>query len=300
MKSKSKSKSNAEKKVQHIFTQQEISIQRKILKVKAYTPICKPLNGNVSGSSISHLLKLWNFPYQYKDKKQIKEATATAYLIKGLRGTIRHRVMAQCNERGLEVCHTSDKETDKKGNRFLPEGFHLIGNCVENGECIVHSIFGSRGHRSKIRVSSLPIAYITQKTYKTDYKIQNVRISTENRVNLSYDGKSIQDFGERYFTGDFEFEIDVTECNPSELGLLVEAVMYLQKLGRGYNSGYAEIIVKSFGLVARSISRKPKWLTTNEFTIEEEVIEEPIPKEVIQALEEWQIFLEKATMDSSN
>ena len=300
MKSKSKSKSNTEKKVQHIFTQQEISIQRKILKVNAYTPICKPLNGNVSGSSISHLLKLWNFPYQYKDKRQIKEATATAYHIKGLRGTIRHRVMAQCKERGLEVCHTSDKETDKKGNRFLPEGFHLIGSCVENGECIVHSIFGSRGHRSKIRVSSLPIAHITQTTYKTDYKVQIVRISTENRVNLSYDGKSIQDFGERYFTGDFEFEIDVTECNPSELGLLVEAVMYLQKLGRGYNSGYAEIIVKSFGLVKRSISRTPKWLTTNEFAIEEKVIEEPTPKEVVQALEEWQGFLETAAMESPN
>lgn len=127
-----------------------------------------------------------------------------------------------------------------------------------------------------------------------------MRISTENRVNLGYDGKSIQDFGERYFTGDFEFEIDVTECNPSELGLIVEAVIYLQKLGRGYNSGYAEIIVKSFGLVDRSISRTPKWLTTNEFTIEEKVIEEPIPREVIQALEEWQKFLEKVSIESSN
>ncbi len=76
--------------------------------------------------------------------------------------------------------------------------------------------------------------------------------------------------------------------------------MYLQKLGRGYNSGYAEIIVKSFGLVKRGISRKPKWLTTNEFTIEENVIEEPIPKEVVHALEEWKKFLDKVSIESSN
>lgn len=298
MTSKKKTKLNAEKKIQHIFTKQEIAIKHKILKIKAYTPICKPLNGNIPGSSNSHLLKLWTFPYRYKSGKEIKETTATAYLIKGLRGTLRHRVMAQCKERGLEVCHTSEKATDKKGNSLLPEGFHLLGSCIDNGECIIHSIFGSMRHKSKIRVSALPIANISHKTFKTDYKVQNVQIATEKRVNLSYDGKSIQDFGERYFAGDFEFEIDVTECNPSELGLLVESVMYLQKLGRGYNSGYAEIIVKSFGLVERSIRRTPKWLTTNEFTIEEKVIEDPIPKEVVHALEEWQNFLEKATMEA--
>ena len=76
--------------------------------------------------------------------------------------------------------------------------------------------------------------------------------------------------------------------------------MYLQKLGGGYNSGYAEIIVKNFELVERSVSRKPKWLTTNEFAIEEEVIEEPIPKEVTHALEKWQRFLAEPTVDSSN
>lgn len=284
----SKSKKTNQKKVRN----PQISIRRKILKVKAYTPICKPLNGNIPGSSNSYLLKLWTFPYQYKSGKEIKETTATAYLIKGLRGTIRHRVMAQCKERGLEVCHTSDKETDKKGNSLLPDGFHLLGSCVENGECIVHSIFGSMRHRSKIRVSSLPIANISHKTFETDYKVQNVQIATENRVNLSYEGKSIQDFGERYFAGDFEFEIDVTECDPSELGLLIESVMYLQKLGRGYNSGYAEIIVKSMTLVDRSIRRQPKWLTTNEFVIEEQVTEKRLPKKVIHALEEWQNFLE--------
>jgi hypothetical protein len=271
--------------------EQQISIQRKILRVTVYTPICKPLNGSLPGSSNSHLLKLWTFPYQYKNGKEVKETTATAYLPKGIRGAIRHQAMTRCKIRGLEVCHTSDKEKDKKGNSLLPEGFHLLGSCIDNGECIIHSIFGSKGHRSKIRVTVIPIANISHKTYQTEYKIQNVQIATEKRVCLSFDGKSIQDFGERYFSGEFQFEIDATECSPLELGLVIESVMYLNKLGRGFNAGYAELEVKKLSLILKNISRCPKWVESNEFLIEEKVIENALPEEVTQALLEWQNYL---------
>lgn len=299
-KSSNEKTAKQKKQIQKKVKKQQISIKREILKVKAYTPICKPLNGTLPGTSNSHLLKLWTFPYRYKNGKEVKETTATAYHIKGLRGAIRHRVMAQCKERGLEVCHSSEKEADKEGNSFLPDGFHLAGSCTENGECIVHSIFGSRGHRSKIRVSSIPIANISHKTYESDYKIQNVQIATENRVNLSYEGKSIQNFGERYFAGEFEFEVDVTECTPSELGLLIETITYLQKLGRGYNAGYAEIVTKSLNLVERTVTRRPKWVNNTEFIIEELIKEDSQPKKVVHALEEWYQFLENASAIESN
>ncbi|MHA2139692.1 MAG: hypothetical protein ACW98G_17540 [Candidatus Hodarchaeales archaeon] len=35
-------------------------------------------------------------------------------------------------------------------------------------------------------------------------------------------GKSIQDFGERYFAGEFEFEIDVSNCTKEETGMIIE------------------------------------------------------------------------------
>lgn len=277
------------------INKEKLSAARKVLIVKVFSPICKPLNGSLSGSNTSHLLKLWTFPYRYNNGKEYKESKATAYFIKGLRGAIRHQSMTQCKIRSLEVCHSSDKLSDKKGNKFLPEGFHLLGSCVENGECIIHSIYGSKNHRSKIRVSSLPIANISQKSFETDYSIQNVHISTENRVSIGFDGKAIQNFGDRYFGGEFEFEIDVTSCTPVEIGLLIESAMYLQKLGRGFNAGYAELITKSLTLINRITIRIPNLIDAKEFIIEEHVKEEPLPDEVTLSLEEWHNFLEKHT-----
>ncbi|MHA1331467.1 MAG: hypothetical protein ACTSR2_10365 [Candidatus Hodarchaeales archaeon] len=157
-----------------MLTDFSVTTTRKILKVRVLTPISKPLNGSLPSSKTSHLLKLWTFDYEYKNGKETKTSSATAYMIKGLRGSLRHQVMECCKKHGLEVCHTSDKKTEQKGNSLLPEGFHLQGSCSSEKECLVHTVFGSKQHQGKIRVSARPIANISHKTYQAKTSFQNV------------------------------------------------------------------------------------------------------------------------------
>ena len=164
-------------------------------------------------------------------------------------------------------------------------------SCLEKKECIVHTVFGSKGHKSKLRVSTLPIANISHKTFQASIKVQNVHIATEKRVALTFEGKSIQDYGERYFAGEFEFEIDVSKCTAEETGMIIEAVMYMQKLGRGYNTGYGELQIKNLNLVKVNTIREPKITENNDFTIEEQLKEEAIPGEFIEALTAWNNYL---------
>lgn len=110
----------------------------------------------------------------------------------------------------------------------------------------------------------------------------------------SFDGKSIQDFGERYFSGDFSFEIDVTRCNKEQLGLLVDSVMNLQKFGRGFNSGYGRIQVKRFQLIKRSISRTPEW-EEESFVVKETITEMSEKETVLQALTAWDQYCQETS-----
>lgn len=264
-----------------------------VLKVYCYTPISKPLNGSLPRSNITHFLKLYPIEYTYTDKKKEKKAKTKTYWIKGLRGALRHQVMKICREIGLEICHTSDKEADKHGNSLLPNGFHLIGACKGNGdECIVHQVFGSKGNEGQISVYADPITSINHATAKVPVKLQNVHIATENRMVKSFDGKSIQDFGERYFSGEFTFEIDVTRCNKKQLGLLIQSIMNLQKFGRGFNSGYGRIQVKRFQLLTRSIARFPEWKEEN-FIVKEEIIEKSKKKAVFDAIDAWHQYCQE-------
>jgi len=148
----------------------------------------------------------------------------------------------------------------------------LLGTCKKDEECIIHQIFGSKGHEGLISVYAEPISSIIHKSAQPQSKIQNVHIATENRVCISFDGTSIQDFGERYFSGAFSFEIDVTRCNNEQLGLLIEAVLNLEKLGRGYNSGYGHIQIKQLQLLERTEMRKLVW-KGDYFRVEEEIAE---------------------------
>ena len=265
----------------------------KILKVFCYTPISKPLNGSFARSNITHFLKLYPIEYTYTDKKKEKKAKTETYWIKGLRGALRHQVMKICRDFGLEVCHTSDKETDKHGNRLLPQGFHLTGACKDNGdECIIHQVFGSKRNEGIISVCADPITSITEVTAKTPVKLQKVHIATENRIVKSFDGKSIQDFGERYFSGDFTFEIEVTRCNDEQRGLLIESIMNLQKLGRGFNSGYGRIQVMRFQLLIRSITRVPEW-EGESFVVKERISETSEKEAVLTALDAWNQYCQE-------
>jgi CRISPR/Cas system CSM-associated protein Csm3 (group 7 of RAMP superfamily) len=270
----------------------ELNNPSKILKIYCYTPISKPLNGSLPRSNTSHLLRLHPVEYTYKDGKEKKTSKTETYLIKGIRGSVRHQVMKLCLSHGIEVCHTSDKETDKHGNQLLPDGFHLIGSCINKEECIIHQVFGSKGSPSLISVYADPITSINHATAKTNHRLQNVQIATEHRMVQSYDGKAIQDFGERYFSGEFSFEINVTRCDKKQLGLLIESIMNLQKLGGGYNSGYGRIEVKRFHLLERSIKRFPEW-KDNSFIVKEEVQEKSQKRPVLDAIEKWNEYLKE-------
>ncbi|MFW9904680.1 MAG: hypothetical protein ACFFFH_10130 [Candidatus Thorarchaeota archaeon] len=260
--------------------------KRTILKIYCFTPIAKPMNGSLPSSKITNLLKLSSASYEYKNGKTIKSAVVSTYFLKGLRGAVRHKIMEISQNVGIEVCHTTDKETDKHGNMLLPKGFHLLGSCQENEECIVHQLFGSKSNEGILRFWANPIANITEKTAIVDDKIQRVHISTENRINLTYDRKSVQDFKERYFSGNFEFEIDVTNCSPPQIGLLIEAIMNLEQYGRGFNSGYGKIKVKKFQLLERFVMRYPNW-NDESFEIQEKIQEKSLKQEVLDSLEAW-------------
>ncbi|MFX1533846.1 MAG: RAMP superfamily CRISPR-associated protein [Promethearchaeota archaeon] len=263
---------------------------QRVLKVVAYTAIAKPLNGSLPRSNKSHFLRLYPVSYAYKSGKEEKEAQSETYFIKGLRGAIRHQVMQTCYDAGLDVCHTSDKEFDKEGNRLLPRGFHLLGQCKGNGECIMHQVFGSKGNEGLISVYAEPISSINHKSAITENNVQTVHIATENRVCISFDGKAIQDFGERYFSGEFSFEIDVTRCNTEQLGLLLESVINLEKLGRGYNSGYGKLKIVRLQLLERTTKKHLFW-KDEDFIVQEERSEKSLKKEVLEAMEAFHVFV---------
>ncbi|MFW9856395.1 MAG: hypothetical protein ACFFFG_15185 [Candidatus Thorarchaeota archaeon] len=274
---------------------------RKILKFWCHTPIAKPLNGAAPKSKSSYMLKLVPVSYSYegnakvngKTQKVTKTSTADSYLIKGLRGALRHKVMALCYEAGLDVCHTSDKLEDKHQNSLIPPGFHPLGECATNGEsCIIHQIFGSIRHASIISVSAPPIIRFIEKSAQLTATVQQVHMATENRTCMSFDQRPIQDFSESYLSGTFAFEVDVTLCTPEQLGLLIEAGYQLEKLGRGYNSGYGHLYVRKFQLHRKTKKRVIKTVK-EEFVVHEQVSEEPLNHEVPQALGAWAQYREE-------
>ncbi|MFX1476613.1 MAG: hypothetical protein ACFFCI_00645 [Promethearchaeota archaeon] len=270
-----------------------LNTPQRILKVFCYTPIAKPLNGSLPRSSNSYLLKLSPITYTYGKGKEKKEETSEVYFIKGLRGALRHASMQVCFESGLEVCHSTDKQFDKEGNSLLPSGFHLLGSCQHNGQCIMHEVYGSKGNKSIIAVYAYPITSINHKTAELEHTIQNVHLAMENRVCMTFDGKTVQDYGEKYFSGHFTFEIDVSQCSRKQLGLLIRSILALEKLGRGFNAGYGHVEVKKFQLLKR-IKKKIPIFDGESFVIKTEISEESLDKEVIEALEEWDKYVSNA------
>lgn len=266
------------------------NVPKKILKVFVSCAIAKPLNGAMPRSNTSHLLRLYPVTYKYNNGKQEKEKEVQSYHIKGLRGAVRHAVMGVCHGMGLEVCHTTDKEATKDGTSLLPPGFHLLGACGNKDEnCVIHDIFGSKGQEGLIAVYAEPIANIPHKTNQAN-GVQNVHIATENRICKTFDGKTAQDFGERYFSGEFAFEIDVTRCSPNQVGLLIQAILALQRFGRGYNAGYGHLKVLKFQLLKQNIQRVPVWIN-DFFMVIEDIAEESLKDESLDALQAWEDYL---------
>lgn len=155
-----------------------------LLIFKLNLPIVKTLNGSIAGGNTGCMLRSQNVTVNYKKNTKWQEKIVKTYIIKGLRGAVRHAVMEECKAKGIEVCHTTNKEEDKSQNKLLVDGFHLLGSCINKKECIIHQIFGSMRQESIISVSSDPIIFIDDKfsTFKFSENLQVVHIATEKRI----------------------------------------------------------------------------------------------------------------------
>lgn len=172
--------------------------------VQLETPIAKTGNGPAVGGKVNNLLLLGS--ENGKDGKK--------YLVKGLRGWLNHAMMALAKEEGLEVCHSSDKTETLKGEKLIPEGFHPIGKCYPENECLKHRLMGSFQKQSKLRFE--PVIIISEAVKDESNGSQKVHIATENRTALVSQTKvAIQDFGERYFSGKINPNKDI-ENNHSQ------------------------------------------------------------------------------------
>ena len=68
--------------------------------------------------------------------------------------------------------------------------------------------------------------------------------------------------------------------------------MNLQKLGRGFNSGYGRIQVMRFQLLIRSITRGSEW-EGESFIVKEKVSETPEKEAVLTALDAWNQYCQE-------
>jgi len=304
-----------------------------ILRVNCYTAIAKPENGSFQNKV--YMLNLGKVPYTYEgiknNKKVIKEEYVDTYLIKGIRGALRHAVMKICKQYGYEVCHSTDKTEIKDPNQsrdrdnteknntenidpktkkkkvkmlsILPEGFHPIGTCLKSktGECLVHTIFGSIRKESKFRVHCNPVADVNKKTATFQTKVQLMTAKMENRTVFSYDNIPAQNFEERYISGFFSFELNVSKCEPKELGMLLEAAIHISRLGRGYNAGYGSIQILSYEIFKCEIIFGSTWnAELQKHMLTEESKEVALPEKAQEALEAWHEYVKKQVTNSAS
>jgi CRISPR/Cas system CSM-associated protein Csm3 (group 7 of RAMP superfamily) len=253
----------------------EMKTTKKLIVVRAYTPIAKPLNASIQKNST--MLLLGEIPYINGGKT----FNTKVYYIKGLRGMLRHAAMALAYDCGIEVCHTSEKTELKDGTKLMPVGFHVLGSC--DPPCILQRIFGSFRKESRISVLADPITSISQKDYTTNVAVQKVHIASEIRIAMSFDGIPIQDFRESYFSGYFTFSIDVTQLTDVEIKFLLESLLYIETLGGGKNAGYGQVKLLDFDLLQVELDKTIKK-DNESYKFVEEVKAESI---VLDNIENW-------------
>ena len=226
---------------------------KKQIVVRAFTPIAKPINTSIQKNST--MLLLGEIPYINGSKT----FTTKLYYLKGLRGMLRHACMDLARDRGIEVCHSSEKTELKDGTKLVSQGFHPLGAC--DPPCILRRIFGTFREESRVSVSADPIISISHKDYTTEVPVQKVHIASENRIVLSYDRIPIQDFRESYFSGYFTFNIDVTQLTEDEIKFLLESLLYVEYYGAGRHAGYGHI--KILDVEPRQITIERKFDAEN-------------------------------------
>ncbi|MBN1329344.1 MAG: hypothetical protein JXA54_07715 [Candidatus Heimdallarchaeota archaeon] len=214
----------------------------KRLKIIMKTPISKPGNGAINNGNVDSMLVL----------------SDGRFLIKGLRGLLNHAMMAVAKQKGIEVCHSSDKKETQTGEDLLPKGYHLNGACYPENECIRHKLMGSLKKQSVLRFEPVVVAY--EKTKENVEGAQKMQIATEKRIALVAGSKrSIQDFGERFVSGKFTLQIELLrELTKEELIFLLQSILFMPELGLGgsVNNGAGKIILEEVALQEVLRSRK--------------------------------------------
>ena len=254
-----------------------VSRKFKRIKVRVRTPISKTGNGAFSGGKINNLLLIGANGDNGNDGKR--------YLVKGLRGLLNHSMMALAEQKGIEICHSSEKKETQSGEKLLPEGFHPNGACYPENECIRHRIMGSIKKASRVKFE--PVVIISTYSKEKNGDAQKVHIATESRNSLVYHSRqAIQDFGERYFSGEFTFIIELNEeLVQEELGFLLQAILFMPELGLGgsINNGAGKLELLEIAL--QEVIRT-RTINKNGKIIEEEK-ERNLWKQMEEAIEVW-------------
>lgn len=254
----------------------QISRTFKRIKITAKTAIAKPGNGQMGGGNTKNLLLVHNGQGYGKQGKR--------YLVKGLRGLLNHAMMEVAKLQGIEVCHSSDKVESQSGEKFLPEGYHPIGSCYPDKECIRHKLMGSMKKQSVLRFD--PVVIVSD-NIKGEFKdAQKIHIATDNRNALVQGTKrSIQDFRERYIAGQFTFEIEILkELTVDELGFLLKGILYMPELrwGAAANNGSGKLELEE--VILQEVMRTR---TINEGKVIEEEQERNLWKDMEKVMKTW-------------
>ncbi|MFQ5979052.1 MAG: hypothetical protein ACE5OZ_13075 [Candidatus Heimdallarchaeota archaeon] len=215
-------------------------------------------------------MKLKSTPvsFDYKPKKGEKKAKTLyldTYQVKGIKGMVRHLLMFLLDSIGISVCHSTDRLTfGQKEVPTIPNHsyVHPLGACVKGDDktrtdgCLIYQLFGGMLEQSIIKVDPILIVKAngdtipkTATNLQASRKVFFVHSATESRNVLTIEHKPIQDFREGYFDGEFVISIDVTQCQPEQIGALAEALFRAEELGRGKTTGYGKITIDSVELV---------------------------------------------------
>lgn len=189
--------------------------------------------------------------------KKDKTLYLETYQLKGLKGLLRHQLMRLLDSIGIGCCHSTNRTTFGKDEQLaIPFNSHVhpLGDCVkEKGKtrgdgCLIYQIFGAMLEQSIIKVEPVLITQTNGKKLPTSAtviqpsrKVFFGHTATETRNVMTIEQRPIQNFREGYFDGDFVFSIDVTHCNPEQIGALAEALFRAKELGAGKTAGYGKI-----------------------------------------------------------
>ncbi|MFW9915934.1 MAG: RAMP superfamily CRISPR-associated protein [Candidatus Thorarchaeota archaeon] len=270
-----------------------------------------------------------NDPTTNKKKKvpKMKSVTVKQPKPSSFKGVFRHSASKICRKAGLEVCHSTGKLEDKEGNWLLPEGFHPLGWCAEKirkqvlnnktkaekeklktlmasftniaQPCIMHRMFGSMHFKSRLEVEvkpiirsvDLPKSISDKERERLLTRFQLGHFATEDRNVMTFEGKPVQNFLEEFFSGTVRFSVNVTQLTLEELGLALNALRIMKRLGRGATSGYGRFYVDGFELVQRKEVLQEEF-DENRVRFYYDTVDEPQAEHMQQALLKWQAYRE--------